>query len=213
MIVRIPRAFPQMPPGSRRHEHIRERIAAAAARIMAEDGIDSFALAKRKAARQLGAESSKSLPNNEEIEDQLRTYLSLYQADEQRERLQYLREQALAMMELLKPFRPYLAGAVLKGTAGRYSGIDLQLFTDDAKAVELLLLNRGIAYEVARQRYYSGDQAREAIVLKLACEGVQVNVAVHAANDERSILKATVGGRPLERAGYLAVTSLVERGS
>jgi hypothetical protein len=78
------RALSPMPTGSRQHEHIRERIAAAAARIMAEDGIDNFALAKRKAARQLGAESSNALPKNEEIEDQLRTYLSLYQADEQR---------------------------------------------------------------------------------------------------------------------------------
>jgi hypothetical protein len=116
-------------------------------------------------------------------------------------------------MELLKPFRPYLAGAVLKGTAARYSGIDLQLFTDDAKSVELFLLNRGMSYDFARQRCFNGDQAREVTVLRLACEGIPVNLAVHTANDERSILKASVGGRPIERAGYLAVTSLVERGA
>ena len=38
---------------------MRARIAAAAARIMAEDGIDNFALAKRKAARSLGAQAEK----------------------------------------------------------------------------------------------------------------------------------------------------------
>ena len=63
-------------------------------------------------------------------------------------------------MRLLEQFRPYLAGAVLKGTAGRYSDIDLQLFTDDGKAVELFLLNRNIAYDVSDHRHFAGDQAR-----------------------------------------------------
>jgi len=38
----------------------RARIAAAAARLMAEDGIDDFALAKRKAAKQLGVLESQA---------------------------------------------------------------------------------------------------------------------------------------------------------
>ena len=48
-----------------RHNGMRERIAAAAARIMAEEGIDDFALAKRKAARRLGAPDSEALPGND----------------------------------------------------------------------------------------------------------------------------------------------------
>ena len=68
-------------------QHMRMRIAAAAARIMAEDGVEDFALAKRKAARQLGAEDTQALPKNEEIEFELRAYQSLYQGDEQRERI------------------------------------------------------------------------------------------------------------------------------
>ena len=51
-----------------RQTDMRARIAAAAARLMAEDGIDDFALAKRKAARQLGASDTESLPRNDEIE-------------------------------------------------------------------------------------------------------------------------------------------------
>jgi len=49
----------------------RARIAAAAARLMAEDGIDDFALAKRKAAKQLGVVESQALPGNDEIEAEL----------------------------------------------------------------------------------------------------------------------------------------------
>ena len=192
-----------------KQQQMRVRIAAAAARMMAEDGLEDFALAKRKAARQLGAGDTQSLPKNEEIEAELRAYQSLYQGEEQRERIHYLRERALEAMRLLERFRPYLAGAVLKGTAGRYSDIDLQLFTDDGKAVELFLLNRNIAYDIYDQRHFAGDQLRAVSVLKVELQGVPVNLAIYTLNEERSTLRATLAGRPIERAGIQAVTQLL----
>ena len=190
-------------------QHMRSRIAAVAARIMAEDGVDDFALAKRKAARQLGAEDTRALPRNDEVEAELRAYQSLYQGDEQRERIRELRARALEAMRLLEPFRPYLSGPVLKGTAGRYSDIDLQLFTDDSKAVELFLLNRNIPYEVFQQRHFAGDQPRAVSVLKLDWKGIALNVAVYGSNDERGMLRTTPVGRPMERAGIQAVAQLL----
>ena len=62
----------------RKQSQMRARIAAAAARLMAEDGIDDFALAKRKAARQLGASDTQSLPANDEVETELKAYQALY---------------------------------------------------------------------------------------------------------------------------------------
>ena len=53
---------------------LRQHVAAAAARIMAEEGVDDYAQAKRKAAKRLGATDSQSLPGNEEIEAALRSY-------------------------------------------------------------------------------------------------------------------------------------------
>jgi hypothetical protein len=195
-----------------RQQQMRARIAAAAARIMAEDGIEDFALAKRKAARQLGAENTQSLPRNEDIETELRAYQSLYQGEEQRERVQYLRQRALEAMRLLSEYRPYLSGPVLKGTAGRYCDIDLQLFTDDIKSLELFLLNRNISYDVFEQRHFAGDMARAVSVLKLELQGVPVNLAIHALKDERATLKTTCAGRPMERAGIKAVTQLLASG-
>src|ERR1051325_1113326 len=89
---------------------LRARIAATAARIMAEDGIDDFALAKRKAARQLGALGGPAVPGNEEIEDELRAYRAIYQADEQGERTEELLRIALEVMRELERFNPYLTG-------------------------------------------------------------------------------------------------------
>jgi hypothetical protein len=187
---------------------MRQQIAAAAARLIAEDGIDDYALAKRKAARQLGAEDTHSLPNNDEIDAHLRTYQSLYQGDEQRERIAHLREQALEVMRMLEPYRPYLTGPVLKGTAPRYSDIDLHVFTDDAKAIELLLLNRGIAYEVAHQRHPAGEPGGVP-VLRFDQDDTSVNVAVFSARDERTAFKSSGSHRTMERAAIAAVEQLL----
>ena len=70
-----------------KHQDMRRRIAHAAARILAEDGSLDYGSAKRKAARQLGAPDSGSLPDNQQIEEALRSYQALYQADETRELL------------------------------------------------------------------------------------------------------------------------------
>src|SRR5262245_27951971 len=105
-----------MPKDSRsQQQQMRARITPPAARTIAEDVREDFALAKREAARQLGAEDTQSLPKNEEIEAELRAYQSLYQGEEQRERIRYLRRCALEAMQLLERFRPYLAGPVLSG--------------------------------------------------------------------------------------------------
>src|SRR5512147_2769257 len=115
----------------------RSRIAHLAARLMAEDGIEDYATAKRKAARQAGMPDTRELPTNDEIDDALRIYQAIYHKDEHRDRLRALRGKALRAMRALARFNPYLTGSVLSGNAGKYADIHLQLFTDDEKAVEL----------------------------------------------------------------------------
>lgn len=199
-----------MPKEAKLKQHqMRARIAAAAARVMAEDGVEDFALAKRKAARQLGAEDTRALPRNDEVEAELRTYQSLYQGAEHRERIRLFRRRALAAMQALAQFRPYLIGPVLKGTAGRYGDIDLQLFTDDSKSVELFLLNRQIPYGVSEQRHFAGDQPRAISILRVDWEDVPVNIAIFSANDERGTLRTSAAGKSIERAGIQAVTQML----
>lgn len=193
-----------------RQNGIRARIAAAAARIMAEDGIDDFALAKRKAARQVGAEDQHSLPANDEIEAELRAYRALYQAEEHAERTAELRRIALDAMQALKRFNPYLTGPVLAGIAGRYAEIDLQLFPESAKEVELYLLDQNIPYTSIEVRRYSGDRARAVARLSLSWRGAPINLSVFDPRDERLALKASQAGRVMERAGISEVGALVE---
>ena len=191
---------------------MRARIAATAARIMAEDGIDDFALAKRKAARQLGAAETEALPANDEVEAELRAYRALYQPEEHPLRISELRRIALDAMRALENFHPYLTGPVLKGTAGRYAEIELQLFPESAKEVEIFLLERRTPYATHEGRRFSGDRAHAMGVLSLTWQGTPLKLSVFDPRDERLALKTSQAGRVMDRAGVAEVEALLRQG-
>lgn len=188
----------------------RSRIAHLAARLMAEDGIEDYSLAKRKAARQAGLPDTRELPANEEIDAALQLYQSLYHPDEHRDRLKWLRERAVRAMRELAQFHPYLTGSVLNGNAGKYADINLQLYTDNTKSVELYLIGRGIAYRTTQARLYSGGEPCIVPVYIVEDDGVAIEIAVLSDRDLRVPVKTSPEGKAIERAKLGAVEQLLE---
>lgn len=170
-------------------------LASAAARLVVEDGLE-YGAAKHKAARELLRRAARpgELPSNEAIEDGVRDYLALFQADTQPVELGALRRLALRWMERLHEFRPHLAGAVWRGTATRRSAIQLELYCDDPKAAEIALLNAQIDYRFAGQR-----DEHDVLAIEDRCEGLDepVHLLLHVRDhdDLRGGLKPDARGR------------------
>ena len=186
----------------------REPIAHLAARLMAEDGIEDYALAKRKVARQAGAPDTRQLPDNGEIEAALKACRGLYQCQHPVQ-LRELRERALALMKEFGRFNPCLTGSVLNGSAGRFADIHLQLFAEPQKAVELELLNKGIRFDTGAVPLYAGDMPIDAGVLSFDRDAVTVHLTLLTPRELRSRLKTSPGGKPLERANREALEKLL----
>lgn len=184
---------------------LRAEIAAAAARLIAEDGMD-YGAAKRKAAKQiLGNNKSRGdiLPNNALIEEEVRQYQALFFADTQPVRLQHLRTLALQIMLQLAPFDPHLTGAVLNGTAGDHSDIRLHLFADSPKDVEIYLLNKNIDFEVSESPPFNGhDAAVETLSFLWQHEGI--HLTIYAVDDLRNHVRKPSSGKS-ERANIDAL--------
>ncbi len=178
-----------------KHQDMRRRIAHAAARLLAEDGSLDYGSAKRKAARQLGAPDSGNLPDNQQVEEALRSYQALYQADETRALLALLRQTAIEYMEQLAAFDPHLTGPVLNGTAGRHADINLQLFTDDQKGIEFLLLRLGAPYQSGEHR--STDELGRAYPrYRIDDPRAPVDVVVYPAAELRNLKRLQADGSP-----------------
>ncbi|MBI1906439.1 MAG: hypothetical protein HYS20_09430 [Rhodocyclales bacterium] len=181
---------------------LRREIASIAARMMAEDGISDFGFAKRKAARQLGVTESESLPTNAEIEAELRAWQALYQDEEQDERIYEMRVAAVGIMEMLEQFHPYLTGGALDGTAGRYSEVEIEIYPESAKEVEIFFLNQSLAYEHREPRRAMAHPPEA--ILCFDWDDVPVRLAIFDQNAERA------GRRATERARLQAVEALLE---
>jgi len=178
-----------------KHQEMRRRIAHSAARMLAEDGSLDYGSAKRKAARQLGAPDSRNLPDNQEIDEALRSYQALYQADEISERLALMKQTALEYMEMLSEFDPHLTGSVLNGTAGRHSDINLQLFTDHEKDVEFLLMRKAPGYRAGVQR--SPDNgSRMFPQFTIEDPRATVDITVYPSSELRSMKRFQADGSP-----------------
>jgi hypothetical protein len=141
-----------MPRDGARQQQARLRIAQLAAQLMAEHGIKDHALAKRKAARQLGVTAANWLPSNDEIDGELRAYVALFEPDTREQDLAAMRRQAVEVMVRLARFQPLLTGALAQGIATRHADIELEVYVDSSKEFEHYLLNEGIEFKSEERR-------------------------------------------------------------
>jgi len=193
--------------GDDRWADLRCQVAYLAARLMAEGGITDYRVAKQKAARQAGLVDASALPDNREIEEALRVYQQLYQGVEQPAQLLWLRQRAVEVMRLLGKFNPHLVGAVLSGTANEFSEIELHLYADDSKNVELFLIDHRIAYRAELYHPRLGDRVLNVPVLKIEFDGAPVSLAVYGIDDIRFARRGDE--RALERAKLSEVEALL----
>jgi hypothetical protein len=178
-------------------ETLTQEIAAVAARLVVEDGLD-YGSAKRRAGRQLGVPPRTALPDNTLVEAAVREHLALFHADTQPGELVALRRLALQWMERLAEFRPHLSGAVWHGTATRLSDIYLQLFCDDPKSAEITLIDHGVDYQARATTGFNGASV-DALSLSAPCpelgEPVGVHLMIHDHDELRGALRAGADGR------------------
>jgi hypothetical protein len=188
-----------------------DEIAASAAQCVVEEGLE-YGPAKRRALKVLGLPPKTPLPNNEQVEAQVRNYIEIFCADTQPGELLALRQHALMWMNRLATYRPYLGGAVWHGTATRLSDIYLQLFCDDAKSTEIELINQGVDFEARTVNGLHGEPV-EALSIHSYCEALGEEIGVHLLindfDDVRGALKLDSQGRS-PRGDVQAVKRLFE---
>ena len=177
-------------------ESVKSEIAATAARMVVEEGLE-YGPAKRRAVKQMGLARAE-VPGNDEVEEAVREYIALFCADTQPAELLALRKLALVWMERMADFRPHLGGAVWHGTATRLSDIYLQLFCDDPKSAEIALIDHNVAYEPRSVTGFHGETVDALSVHATSRElgaSVGVHLLIYDHDDLRGALKPDAKGR------------------
>jgi hypothetical protein len=194
-----------------RADQLRRALAQEAARIMSEQGIDDFLLAKRKAADRLGVGDASVLPKNTEIEAALSEYHRLFGANDHPTSLARLRRVALQAMQLLKEFEPRLVGPVLNGTASEHSEINLHLFADQPESVSMRLIENGIPYDVAERRLrYEPTRVISYPAYRFVAGKQPIDAVVFPIDGIRQSPASPVDGKPMRRGALADVEELLE---
>jgi hypothetical protein len=174
---------------SDRHEVMnrdRHGTALEAARIICEELVVDYRIAKNKAVQRLGLTAKGALPDNAEVQQAVIDYQRLFGGDGYVERLRRMREIAVRALKLLADFSPRLVGAVVSGAVTQAHRVQLHAFSDKAESIEKLQANRGFAVEQGDRDYRFADGREESIALaSFELDGIGVDVAVFGEGDER----------------------------
>ncbi len=192
-------------------DSIKAEIATVAARLVVEEGLE-YGPAKRRAVKQLGLSPRTGLPDNDDLEDAVRDHLSVFCADTQPQELAALRRLAAEWMDRLAAFRPYVVGAVWRGTATRLSDIHLHLFGDDPKAVDIALIDQRIRY-TAHSVPGNRSEPHQVLSFSVPCVDLGESIGLHLTVLDHDDLRASPAqdarGRS-QRGDLTALTRLLD---
>lgn len=186
---------------------LRAELAIAAARHIAEGGLD-YRSAKQRAIEEVLGEQSpprNAVPDNADVDEALRQHLALFDPAHP-QRVARMRRTALRLMDTLADFQPYLTGAVWKGIVSEHAPIHVQLFHDDGKEVQIHLLNLGLEIEVTELPHFRGEGRFASVeALCLSWEDEPVLLSLYSVDDLRGALR----GQPAERGSRDTVEALL----
>lgn len=185
------------------------RVVHEAARIICEDGLTDYRLAKQKAVERLGLGFGTPLPSNAEIHSAVLQHQRLFGGQSYSDRLRKLRATAASAMRLLAGFEPRLVGAAATGATNDEHRVQLHCFSDQPEEIDWLLHSNGIPFEVtARKPRYADGEGAELPVLNFMADDVGISVSVFPERDQRRAPLSPVDGQPQKRLPLAAVEAL-----
>ena len=192
-------------------DRTRTLVAQEAARLIVDQGIRDYRLAKLKAAEKLNLSARGSLPGNHEIEQAVSEHLSLFAGDDHVDLLYSLRRSALIAMQILEEFSPRLVGPVLAGTADENSAINMHLFSDSPEMVAFHLGDRNIQFKNYERRLKTRRNLVEAYPgYEFRHEYNVVQATVFPFDGLRQAPISPIDGKPMRRADFAAVQTLMD---
>lgn len=189
----------------------RSRVVHEAARIICEDGLSDYRLAKQKAVERLGLGFGTPLPSNADIQIAVIQYQRLFGGRAYAKRLTQLRRTAVQAMRMLADYQPRLVGAVATGATTDNHHVQLHCFADKPESIDWLLESRGLRYEVGERRYrYAAGAVGDVPVLTFMADDVGVDVAIFPERGMRDVPLSPADGQAFKRLDLAAAEALAE---
>ena len=192
-----------------------QRLVAAqeAARVIQEEGIADFQLAKRKAIERLGFKDLGVLPTNAEVEQALTERQRIFLGEKQDMIVRMLRTTALRLMQSMLEFKPKLVGSVLMGNPTTHSPVELHTFAEPPEIVGNRLQALGTGPRSIQQKVRKRRDRVERLPAYRCYDGsVEVLVTIFPDRYRGQSPLSPIDGRPMIRASIRRLEELIAHG-
>lgn len=183
-------------------KNVRLSIASKAAEIIMEEGINDYQYAKKKAVRYLDLDASDILPSNDEIDKALINYRLIFTAEIDIDLVKILKTEALAIMAFFADFNPYFVTQIFEGLLPKYPIIQINLFSDNMKEIEYVLLNNNIPFatkdfNISEKRTKKQSVKKIPIIL-IESGSIPIELKIFEAHDQKINRKNLMNKRGLD---------------
>ena len=161
-------------------------VANLAAQMIMEEGIKDYLFAKKKAAKSLGLNENANLPTNSQIDKAINDFNKIFIPNLDIEFLQLFKTQALEIMDIFKNFKPHLMNQLSEGIIPKFPEIKINLFADNLKDVEYILLNSKLSYdfkEVKMNNKVGKNSIKSIPIIYLDNLSIPAEIKVYFEND------------------------------
>ena len=194
----------------KKQDRLRATLAQEAARIIVSEGVHDYQKAKCKARVRLHALQGVSLPSNFEIESAIRSFTRTFLPGHERV-LWHLRTTALTVMNWLTPYRPYLTGPVLEGTAGTDTPISLHVSCDSTEEVLSVLEQRGVVVKLADRHFRQNRHYSNLPVLVSLYREHKIDITIFSLRQQHQPPKSKTRNRRVQRMNAKTLANLLGR--
>jgi len=179
---------------------LKDMIAQESARIIAEQGIENFSVAKAKAAKILNAEKKGCLPNNSEVEKKLFQHFEIFHHKSHSNLIYSMRSTALIIMQLFNNYRPFLVGSVANETASKSSIINIHLTSDNSEEIIHVLEKYKIFYRSHERQLKINQKINKKFMgLKFNYQDTNIELTIFSYKESKHAPISRIDNKPMKR--------------
>lgn len=154
-------------------------IAQTAARLMHQQRLQDYGIAKRKALESLGLSTREALPENRLIDEALQQQLALFASEADREWAVKLQQTAQDASDFLADFRHYIGGSLASQTCKQDDRLEVHLYCDAPENLLWALQENQIPYDESQRVVRVGrQQEKEFPCFSFVANDVAVSITV-----------------------------------
>ena len=179
---------------------LRNLIAYETAKIIAQEGVKDFWLAKNKAVSRLGQSTPNNLPSNSEIKNALLEYHRLFKVIANPTELRKVREKIVTIMALFKNFNPRLVEPVVTALYKPLQEAHFHLYAYTVEEVMFLLMDQDIPFDNLERRYRFQDNTYEYHpVLLFFVDSIEFYITVFLKRQIHDVPCNQIDNKPMQR--------------